>query len=93
MNVLTTIATMKMDVANVPTAIYALCKPTDPPFEMIELKLDSPKGRAWDVSAATAATSTSTSDNTSFVFTTPSTINSSEIYAYTHRTRMENSFI
>lgn len=63
---------MKIADAKVPTAMYALCKPIVLPFEMTALKLDSAKGRAWVVAA-------SASDNdTSFVFTTPSKINSSE---------------
>lgn len=68
--ILTTMATMKIAVANVPTAMYALCNPTVVPFEITALKLDSPKGRAWVVSA-------SVSDTISFVFTTASRINSS----------------
>lgn len=39
-------ATMKMAVANVPSAMYALCKPIVLLFEMTALKLDSSKGRA-----------------------------------------------
>lgn len=65
-------ATMKIAVANVPTAMYALCNPTVVPFEITALKLDSPKGRAWVVSA-------SVSDTISFVFTTASRMNSSTI--------------
>lgn len=73
-------ATMKIAVAKVPTAIYALCNPTVFPFEMTALKLDSPKGRAWVVADSAA----STSDNTSFVFTTPSKINSSKMKTHTY---------
>lgn len=63
---------MKIAVANVPTAMYALCSPaTTLPFEITALKLDSPKGRARVVAA-------SASDMMSFVFTTASKINSSK---------------
>lgn len=65
-------ATMKMAAAKVPTAMYALCNPTVFPFEITAPKLESPKGRAWVVAASAS------SDSTSFVFTTPSKINSSE---------------
>lgn len=83
--ILTTIATIKMAVANVPTAIYALCKLTVAPFEITALKLDSPKGRAWVVAV-------STSELTSFVFTTPSKMNSSKIQKHTH-THTKKTFV
>lgn len=67
-----------MAVANVPTAIYALCNPAEVPFDITALKLDSPKGRAWVVAV-------STSEPASFVFTTPSKMNSSKIHTNTHR--------
>lgn len=73
MNLLTTMATMKIADANVPTAMYALCNPTVVPFEITALKLDSPKGRTWVVSV-----SISVSGTISFVFTTASKINSSK---------------
>ena len=71
-------ATMKMAVAKVPTAMYALCKPTVFPFEITALKLESAKGRAWVVAA-------SASDSTSLVFTTPSKRNSSEKETHTYK--------
>lgn len=69
--IFTTIATKKIAIASVPTAMYALYKPNVVLFEITPLKLESPNGRAWVVAA-------SDSDGISFVFTTASNINSSE---------------
>lgn len=66
---LTTIATMKMAVINVPAAMYALCNPIGP-FDTTALKLDSPNGRVFAAGS---------SDRISFELTTVSTTNSSEI--------------
>lgn len=70
--VLTTMATIKIAAANVPTAMYALCNPTVVPFETTALKLDSPNGRECVVAES--------SDRISFELTTVSTINSSRIF-------------
>lgn len=69
MFLLTTIATMNVAAANTPTAMYALCKPIVLPLDTTALKLDSPKGRAFDV--------VKSSGRISPELTTESTVNSS----------------
>lgn len=62
---------MNIAVANVPMAIYALCKPNVVPLVTTAPKFESPNGRACVVVE-------SESVKISFVFTTASNINSSE---------------